>query len=443
MDGMVVEQDASSRPSAVVHDAVPSGASREDGAAQKRRELMLVLMLAAVQFTSIVDFMVVMPLGPQLQRVLGLDEAQFGRVVAAYTVAAGLAGFAASFVLDRFGRKSAFLTLYAGFLLGTLLCGLAWSYPTLVAARLATGAFGGILGGLALAIVGDVVPESRRGWATGMLMTAFAVASVVGVPVGLALGHRYGWQAPFLVLAALGTPILFVAMRVLPPLREHIRRVAPVSLARRTAEMFGHANHLRAFALTVAVMFGGFTVIPYISVYLVRNAGISEDQLAWIFVSGGLLTLFGAPLVGRAADHFGKLPIFRVMASASMVLLIAVTNLPPVSIAVAAAVFGLLMLCNAGRMVPALAMITASVEPSKRGGFMSANAAVQHLAAGVAADIAGARILGKAADGSLLHFDRVGYFAAACTLVSLWLAGRLRPAKATRPAAEAHPAQSV
>lgn len=443
MDGMAVEQEATPIPPAVGHDAAALGEIGEDQAVQRRRELMLVLMLASVQFTSIVDFMVVMPLGPELERVLGLTEAQFGRVVAAYTVAAGLAGFAASFVMDRFGRKSAFLTLYAGFLLGTLLCGLAWSYPTLVAARLATGTFGGILGGLALAIVGDVVPESRRGWATGMLMTAFAVASVVGVPVGLDLGLRFGWQAPFLVLAALGTPILFVAMRVLPALRGHIHRGEPVSLARRTVEMFGHANHLRAFALTVAVMFGGFTVIPFISVYLVRNAGISQSELKWIFVSGGLLTLFGAPMIGRAADHFGKLPVFRVVASAAMVMLIAITNLPHVSILVAASVFGLLMLCNAGRMVPAMAMVTASVEPSKRGGFMSANAAVQHLAAGVAADFAGSWILGKAADGSLLHFDRVGYFAAACTLLSLWLAGHLRPAKVTRPATEPQSASSV
>ena len=148
-------------------------------------------------------------------------------------------------------------------------------------------------------------------------------------------------------------------------------------------------------------------------------------------------------MIGRAADHFGKLPVFRVVATVAMVLLVEITNLPHVSILVAASVFGLLMLSNAGRMVPALAMITASVEPSKRGGFMSANAAVQHLAAGLAADVAGSWILGKASDGSLLHFDRVGYFAAACTLLSLWVAGRLRPAKATRPVPEVQSAPSV
>lgn len=436
MDGQAVEQEAGP-----IFESRGPEAGREVEEArtlrmEMRREFVLVMMLASVQFTSIVDFMLVMPLGPQLMRVLGLTPDQFGRIVSSYTIAAGVAGFVASFVMDRFGRKAAFLTLYAGFLMGTFLCGMAWNYPTLLAARVATGVFGGILGGLALAIVGDAVPESRRGRATGALMSSFAIASVVGIPVGLTLGTRYGWQAPFLLLAGLGLPVLFLAIRVLPPMRGHIRQVEPTSIWRKTLETFGQANHLRAFALTVAMMFGGFSVIPYISVYLVGNSGIREDQLFWVFVTGGLLTLVGAPAIGRAADHFGKLRVFRIVAATTVFLLIAITNLGVVPIWTAAAVFGLLMLSNAGRMVPAMAMITGSVEPSRRGGFMSANSAVQHLAAGVAADVGG-WMLSKAPDGTILHFPRVGWFAAAFTLVSLWLAGRLRSARPSyAPSAE-------
>jgi len=437
MEGQVVEDSASpmrrvAKPWGFpISDMVDmdEAASR----AQRRRELILVLMLASVQFTSIVDFMLVMPLGPQLRRVLGLSPDQFGRIVSSYTVAAGVAGFIASFVMDRFGRKAAFLTLYAGFLIGTFLCGMAWSFSTLLAARVATGVFGGILGGLALAIVGDVVPEERRGRATGALMSAFAIASVVGVPVGLKIGTSHGWQAPFLILAALGLPVLLLAIRVLPPMRGHISHREPASIWRRTVDMFGSANHLRAFALTVAVMFGGFTVIPYISVYLVANCGIREDQLLWVFVSGGLLTLVGAPLIGRAADHFGKLLIFRIVASIACFLLIAVTSLGAITIWTASAVFGCLMLANAGRMVPALAMVTGSVEPAHRGGFMSANSAVQHLAAGIAADVGG-WILIESPTGELLHYDRVGWLAVSFTVRSLWLAGRLRAARPSSPA---------
>lgn len=393
-----------------------------------RRERLLLLMLASVQFTSIVDFMVVMPLGPQLMRALHITPAQFGLIVSSYTIAAGLAGLTASSVLDRFGRKSAFLTLYAGFLLGTLLCGLSWSYVTLLAARVVTGAFGGILGGMSLAIVGDVFPEERRGRATGVLMSAFAVASVVGVPVGLWLGTKFGWQTPFLVLAALALPIFFIALRSLPPLREHLIGEPHAHPLRKLATTFSHGGHLRAFSLTIALMLGSFSLIPYISVYLVSNAGVSEEQLPWVYVTGGALTLVGAPLIGRLADRFGKLPVYRIVAVISGMLMLAVANLGVVPLAVSVSLVGALMVCNAGRMVAALAMITGSVERSERGGFMSANSAVQHLASGLGAYLGGL-ILVKRADGVLEHFDLVGLLALAFTALTIWLAGRVRPAR--------------
>ncbi len=404
----------------------------------RRREMVLLLILASVQFTSIVDFMVVMPLGPQLQRTLHIDNKQFSWIVAAYTIAAGFAGLMASSIMDRFGRKSAFLTLYTGFLLGTLFCGVSTGYYMLVAARVVTGAFGGILGGMALAIIGDVFPEERRGRATGILMSAFATASVVGVPTGIYLGGMLGWYVPFLVLAALGVPVLFVGLRVLPPLRDHLHRASHSHPWDQIVETFGHENHLRAFALTVAVMLGSFSVIPSVSLYLVSNVGVDETkELPWVFVTGGILTLIGAPLIGRLADRYGKLQVYRVVATIAIALIFVVTNLPHVPLAVAVGVVGLFMLSNAGRMVAALTMITGSVERRLRGGFMSANSAVQHLASGVGAAIGG-QILVKAADGTQQHFNRIGLFAAVATALSLWLAGRVRPAQETRTAVDAH-----
>jgi predicted MFS family arabinose efflux permease len=399
------------------------------GSEQRLREIVLLLILASVQFTSIVDFMVVMPLGPQLMRRFAIDPEQFGRIVASYTIAAGLAGLLGSSIMDRFSRKAAFLTLYSGFLLGTLLCGLSRSYWTLLFARVLTGAFGGILSGLALAIVADVFPEERRGRATGVLMSAFAVASAFGVPVGLYLGTKFGWYVPFLILAALGLPVLFAGIRFLPSLRDHLHHASHSHPLRQIVDTFRRPNNLRAFALTIAVMLGSFSVIPYISLSLVMNAGVAETQLPWVFVTGGLLTLVGAPLVGRLADHFGKLLVYRVVATISMGLMLAVTNLPRVPLALAIAVVATLMLSNAGRMVAALTMITGSVERRLRGGFMSANSAVQHLASGVGASIGG-RILVKSTDGTLENFNKVGLLAVTATLISLWLAGLLRPAPA-------------
>ena len=392
-----------------------------------RSERIVLLTLAAVQFTSIVDFMVIMPLGPQLMRSLQIGPAQFGLVVSSYTLAAGIAGLIASSLADRVGRKAAFLGLDAGFLVGTLLCGLAPTYTTLVWARLATGAFGGILGGIAMAIIGDVFPEERRGRATGALMSTFALASVVGVPFGLYLGTRFGWHAPFLLLAALGCPVLAIAAVTLPPLRGHIDQAANQHPVRQLIETFSQPNHLNAFALIITLMFAGFSVFPYVSPYLVTNVGMDEHNLPLTFVAGGIVTLFSAPLIGRLADRYGKLRVFRFVAPASAVMTLAVTNLAPVSTAVAVAIVAGLMVSNSGRMVAAMAMITGSVAPGRRGGFMSASSSVQHLAAGFGAYLGGLIIV-ESADGSLQNFPTVGLMSAIATILSLWLVGRIRPA---------------
>jgi predicted MFS family arabinose efflux permease len=394
----------------------------------RRREVMLLLILAAVQFTSIVDFMVVMPLGPELVRTLRIDAFQFGLIVASYTLSAGMAGLVASSIMDRFGRKAAFLGLYSGFLLGTLLCGLARSYHTLLAARVATGAFGGILSGLALTIIADVFPEERRGRATGVLMSAFAVASSVGVPIGIQLGTKLGWNFPFLVLAGLGSVCLVAALGVMPPLRDHLRHAAFAHPLRQLRETFSQRNNLRAFALTVLVMFGGFSVIPYISVSLVGNVGVIQDDLWVVYAAGGILTFIGAPLIGRLADQFGKLPVYRIVALISAGMMLVVTNMPRVSLALAVTAVAALMLTNAGRMVAALSMITSSVESRFRGGLMSANSAMQHLASGLGAAMGG-RIVFLTPDRVLHNFYIVGLVSVVATLVSLWLAGLIRQAE--------------
>lgn len=333
----------------------------EDEASRDKRERIVLMILAAVQFTTIVDFMIVMPLGPQLMRTLDINPAQFGMVVSSYTFAAGAAGLIASSVVDRFARRTTFMVLNAGFLIGTLLCALAPTYHTLVAARVLTGAFGGILGGMALAIIGDVFPEERRGRATGSLMTGFALASVVGVPFGLFLGTNYGWHIPFVALAAAGLPALLLTPYALPPLDAHVGK-AHAHPIWSVVDTLTQVNHLRAFALIVTLMVGSFTVFPYLSAYLVANVGMTEQQLPLVYIAGGFLTLIASPIVGRLADRYGKLTVYRIVAPGSAVLMVVITHLPRVPLVVAVAVFGALMVVNVGRMIPAMAMVTSSVE---------------------------------------------------------------------------------
>ncbi|AGA29935.1 MFS transporter [Singulisphaera acidiphila] len=391
-----------------------------------RRQRIILLILAVVQFTNIVDFMIVMPLGPQLMRTLKIGPTQFGLIVSSYTLSAGIAGLLAATLIDRFDRKLSFLTLYLGFLVGTLFCGLAEGYPILLAARVVTGAFGGILGGLAMAIIGDVFPEHQRGAATGALMSAFALASVAGVPFGLSLGTAYGWHVPFLLLAGVGSVVLLIAVKAMPSLREHLdpEKGAGHPLKEMVATLT-HPNHLRAFALIVTLMLGSFAVIPYISPYLVANVGVAEKQLPWVYVIGGGLTLIAAPLVGKLADRYGKLRVYRCAAPIAGLLMLAVTCLPQVSFPLAITVVSLLMVGNASRMIAAMAMVMTSVEPRRRGSFMTANSSIQHLSTGLGAYIGG-RIILRTSDGSFQRFPWVGAVAATATILSLVLAGRLR-----------------
>jgi predicted MFS family arabinose efflux permease len=391
------------------------------------REWLLLLVLAAVQFTHIVDFMIIMPLGPVYIREMGLSTGQFGAVVAAYTVAAGLAGLLAARHLDRFGRKAALLTLYAGFTVGTLLCAAAPSYPLLLAARTVTGAFGGVAAAVVLASVGDAFPDARRATAMGVIMSAFSVASIAGVPLGLHLAETLGWHAPFAALGGLGLAVLGLAAAVLPPLRGHLR---PGHAGRDGGiwAVLTDPTHLRAYALMVALVLTTFILMPFLPTFLVDNVGLGQGELKLMYLCGGVATLLTLTPVGRVADRFGKLPVFRALAAATLVLLVLITNLPAgLGVTAVLALTTALMVATAGRMVPAMALITASAAPRERGGFMSLNAAVQHLASGAAAALGGA-LLGQADGGALTGFPLLGLLACAATLASLVLAGRLRPA---------------
>ena len=399
--------------------------STEPGSRSTPQERLILLVLATVQFTSIVDFMVIMPLAPELKRAIGLTTDRFAMVVAAYTLAAGLAGLISTLFLDRFARRPTYLVLFAGFLLGTLACGVAPDFITLVAARGLTGAFGGILGGMSMTIIGDVFPENRRGAATGILMMSFSMAAVLGVPIGLTLGQECGWHVPFLVLAALCVPFFILAAWVLPRLDGHLkgqRREQPLT---HLKAIFLEANHLRAFALTSALMISGFSVLPFLSAYLVSNVGVAEKHLRWASVAGGMATLVGMPVIGRMADRFGKLRVYRFVVPANAALLLTMTSLPRMPLALVLLAMSATMLSNGGRMVPAMAMITSSVVPRLRGGFMGANSAIQHLSSSFGVIIAGF-ILFEPKNGPIERYTFVGLMAATVSLSTLWLAGRLR-----------------
>jgi predicted MFS family arabinose efflux permease len=406
---------------------VPKSAALPDPsfiAARRPRELALLLTLAAMQFTHVLDFMIMMPLGPQFMRILALDPQQFAALVSAYTFAAAASGFVSAFWIDRFGRKRALLTMYAGFILATLLCGVAPTYAALLAARIVAGLFGGVIGALVMTIVADVLPYARRARGTALVASAFSLAAVLGVPLGLWFAAHYSWRMPFLALAALSVAVGAFAWRVLPPLDANIGespRRHPVSQLRA---IFGVRNHLTAFAFIVALMLSVFLVVPFIAPYNVANVGIAETELPYIYFAGGLTTLFTAQVIGYLADKYGKKRVFTILAFISLVPILVTTHLPRVPLPWVLASTVTFFVFVPGRFGPAMALMTGSVSPRLRGSFMSFNASVQQLGSGVAAYVAGL-IIGRADDGTLTRYGWVGWLAALFTLLAIVLAWRI------------------
>jgi len=388
-------------------------------------ERLLLFVLAAIQFTTVVDFLIIMPLGPQYMRVFHINPGQFGLIVSAYAISAGITGVAAGFFLDRFDRKTALLFLYTGFAIGTLACALAPTYHLLVAARVIAGAFGGVAGALILAIVGDVVPEHRRGAAMGLVMSSFSVASICGVPLGLVLATQLNWHVPFFALSALCVIIFISAACVMPSLRSHLAHAEDQHPAARMLAVLSHRDHQLAFLFMAALTITGFLVFPYIANYMVANVSLTEKQLPWIYLSGGCCTIFTMNWIGRWADRAGKLRVFIIMSLCACVPILALTNLPRVPLLVAVAVSTLLMVCMSGRMVPAMAMMTATIEARYRGGFMSVNSSVQQFASGLAAFVSG-HIMGQTLSGEITHFPIVGLVSFSFALLCIYLARFLK-----------------
>ena len=389
-----------------------------------RRERWLLLTLAGVQFTHILDFMIMMPLGPQLTRIFAIDNAAFGLLVSVYTLSAGVSGLAASLYVDRLDRKRLLLVLYALFALATLACAVAPSYNTLLLARVAAGVFGGVLSTLSQTIVADVVPFERRGAAMGIVMSSFSLATVAGVPLGLWLAHALGWHAPFWSLALVCGLLWVLAWRTLPALGQHLQGQSDRPMWHNLWSVVREPTHWRAFGLSALMMFAGFTVIPYITLYNTLNVGLTEAQIPWIYLCGGAATLVSARWVGRLSDRVGKQRMFFHVALWVSVPLMVTTLLPRVplwGVLLVSTSFFLLM--NA-RMIPGMALITSAVRPEKRGTFMAVNGAVQSASMGAAAFVGGL-IIGRDAAGQLTHYWVAGVVGVAASVAAAALSRTL------------------
>jgi predicted MFS family arabinose efflux permease len=392
----------------------------------QKTERIILITLASINFINIMDFMIMMPLGPQLMRYFDITPHQFTILVSAYTLSAGVSGFFAAFIVDRFDRKTFLRLLFVGFLIGTLACGLAPTYELLLFARIFTGIFGGILGAIILAIVGDVIPFENRGQAMGIIVSAFSVASALGVPLGVFLASAFSWQTPFLFLAVLGIPVMFFIWKYIPNITSHIHsketRPNPIAILKAITS---NPNQRKAITLMLVLMFGHFSIIPLMNPYMVSNVGFQEFQLTYIYAIGGVLTVFSSPLIGRWADKYGKRKVFTVFIILCTIPIFFITHMPHVPIWLALIATAAFFVFSGGRFIPAQAMVTETVRPETRGSFMSISSSLQQLCTGIAAYLAGV-IVTKQPNGQLEHYNWVGYISIAATLFCLVLVQRIR-----------------
>jgi predicted MFS family arabinose efflux permease len=389
-----------------------------------RQERLLLLTLAGIQFGHILDFMIMMPLGPVLIKTFSISTHEFGLLVASYSFSAALSGLLATTFIDRFERKRLLLAILLLFGVATLACGLAPSYASLLLARAAAGASGGVLGAMVQTVMGDVIPFERRARASSIVSMAFSLSTIAGVPFSLWLANWLNWRTPFVLVAALTVLFVFIGQQTLPQLHHHLSAQKRAHPFAALFEVLRDNNHLRALAFSALTIFCGFSVIPYITLYAVHNIAIRQQDIPYIYLVGGAATFITARLIGHHADLRGKVQVYRLIALAAAVPLLLVTHITAAPLWLWLVYTTIFFVLVSGRMIPGMAIITSAAQPRLRGTFMSLNGTVQSLAMALASTLAGFIITQNAA-AEIVHYDRVGYIALLANLLAIWLASRV------------------
>ena len=372
-------------------------------------QALVILLLALTQFTVVLDFMVMSPLGDMLMKSMELSTKQFGLAVSAYAISAGVSGLLTAGFADRFDRKKLLMFFYIGFIGGTLFCGLATTYPLLIAARIITGIFGGVIGSISLAIVADLFHLQQRGRAMGFIQMGFGASQVLGIPISLYIANHWGWQSPFLMIVGLAIIIWALIMLKLAPVTKHLELRTEKTAIKHLWHTLRLRNYRTGFLLTALLSLGGFMMMPWGSAFAVNNLHVSYEQLPILFMSSGVAALIIMPLIGKLSDKLDKVKIFTVAALSMMVIIVIYTHLGPIPFLLILAMNILMMAAIMSRIVPSMALVSALPKMQDRGAFMSISASLQQIAGGIAAGIGGMIVVQKTKESPLLHYDILGY----------------------------------
>jgi predicted MFS family arabinose efflux permease len=381
-------------------------------------EVFVIAILAILQFTIILDFMVLSPLGAILLDALDITTSQFGWVVSAYAFSAGASGLLTAGFADKFDRKKLLLFFYTGFVFGTLLCALAPTYHFLLIARIVTGLFGGVIGSISFAIITDLFKMEVRGRVMGFVQMAFATSQVMGIPIGLYLANHFGWHSPFYMIVGLSVLVGIAIVIYFKPITGHLLVKGQQNALTHLGNTISNGTYVRAFAATTLLATGGFMLMPFGSAFGVHNLGISLDQLPLLYMITGVCSMIAGPLVGKYSDAIGKYRVFFIGSVLGMIIVAIYCNLGITPLWFVIVLNVLLFIGISSRMISASALMTAIPEPRDRGAFMSVNASVQQISGGVASAVAGLIVV-QTDSGVLLHYDVLGYVVVAAMLVTL------------------------
>jgi predicted MFS family arabinose efflux permease len=377
-------------------------------------------LLAVLQFTIVLDFMIIAPLGAMVMPVLRITPSQFGLIVSTYAFSAGVAGVLTAGFADRFDRRRLLLLFYGGFAAGTLLCALASSYPLLLIGRLVTGLFAGVVGSVSFAIVTDLFPFELRGRVMGVIQTAFGASTVLGIPAALLLAAHSGWNMPFFLIVALSLVVLAVILARLKPITEHLRYRIDRGAWRHLVHTLSRRWYLQGFMTTCLLSIGGFTLMPFMSAFVVNNVGIPVARLPLVYVLIGALSVLAGPVVGRLSDRVGKYSVFAAGCAVTIVMVLIYTHLGPTPLRLLVPIMGALQVGVFSRIISASALMSAIPAPQDRGAYMAIASSVQQMAGGIAASVAGSIVVQTSA-GLLRHYDTLGYIVLLTTLISVAL----------------------
>jgi predicted MFS family arabinose efflux permease len=398
---------------------------------------VVVGMLAFLQFAVILDFMLMSPLGALIMPSLSVTPAQFGTVVSAYAFAAGISGLLTAGFADRFDRKKLLLFFYTGFIAGTAWCGVANSFESLLLARVVTGLFGGVIGSIILAIATDLFPPQMRGRVMGFIQTAFAASQVLGIPIGIYLSNQWNWHVPFLALVVLGLIGGLLIAIYMKPVADHLKAPQKHSAFEHLRHTVTEPRYLLSFVSVLFLATGGFMLMPFSSAFTVNNLGISLHDLPIIYLVTGIATIFVGPLVGKAADAFGKLRVFFIGTATTITMVLIYTHLSTSTLIVVTLINVVLFIGIFSRMIPFQALMSQVPAQTQRGSFNAINASISQLAGGMASIVAG-HIVQQGADGKLHHYDIAGYVVVGTSLLACFLMWRIQRGIAAPVVATAH-----